>query len=208
MPRIRVFLADDHRLLLEAFTKLLEPRFEVVGTAVDGREVLEQAPPLKPDVAVLDVKMPKLNGIDAAARLRKELPRLRIIFLTSSTDPAMGARAMAEGANGYLLKSGAARELIEAIEAAFRGGAYITPELAGPILEATRRGAGDGPILTPRQREVLQLLAQGLTMKEIAAELGISPATVADHKYAMMQALGVGTSAELIRLAVERGLTP
>jgi len=207
MARTRVFLADDHDMLLDAFKRMLEPEFDVVGTARDGRELLDRAPAVRPDVIVLDVKMPLLNGLDAARRLREALPATRLIFLTSMDDPEIATEALGAGASGFLLKSSAGRELIAAIESAMQGRTYITPIIAGPLLEAARRGPDAGPELTPRQREVLQYLVQGLTMKQIAARMGITAATVAHHKYAMMEALGIESSAELIQYAVRRGLT-
>jgi len=206
MSRARIFLADDHDMLLDAFTRLLETDYDVVGSARDGEELLEKAPPARPDVVVLDVKMPKLNGIDAARRLREALPQARVIFLTSMDDVEIANEALSTGASGFLLKSSAGRELTEAIESALRGRVYVTPLIAGAVLEAARKGPDAGPELTPRQREVLQYLVQGLTMKQVATKMGISAATVAHHKYTMMESLGIDSSAELIQYAVRRGL--
>ena len=206
MGRIRVFLTDDHTILLEAFTKLLEPRFEIVGSAVDGREMLAKAPGLRPDVVVLDVSMPNLNGVDAARRLREVLPEAKVVFLTMNRDPAVASEALAGGAHGYVLKDGDARELEAAIESAIRGQTFVTPLLANEVLALRESGSAKAPRLTLRQREVLQLTAEGHSMKAIAARLHITPRTVAHHKYRMMDELGVATTAELVRWAVRHGI--
>ncbi len=206
MTQARVFLADDHALLLEAFATLLAPHCEIVGMARDGAELLAQAPVARPDVVVLDIGMPKVNGIDAARRLRECLPGVGIVFLTVSEDPELAADALeaAKGAS-FLLKNSAGAELVQAIKEAKRGRTYITPQVAGAVLDSIRHRSG--PRLTPRQREVLQLLAEGKSMKEAAYALGVTPRTVAHHKYAMMETLGIDNSADLIRYAVRRGLT-
>ena len=206
MSRPRVFLADDHEMLLEAFTKLLEDHSEVVGTARDGEQVLERVVEARPDVVVLDITMPRLNGLDTAARLRERLPDARVIFLTMNADPDVAAKALAEGAKGYLLKNGAASELRTAIDAAMQGRTYITPLIAADVLAASQAPASDFARLTPRQREVLQLLAEGLTMKEIAARLDLTARTVAHHKYTLMESLGLESNADLVRFAVRNGL--
>ena len=205
MTRTRVFLADDHAMLLDAFTKLLEPECEVVGTACDGQELLARAPALNPDVIVVDIGMPKVNGIDAARKLQTVLPNAKIVFLTTSEDPDLAADALAtaEG-SGFLLKKGAGSELLQAIRDASHGRTYITSKIARAVFDSARMRAG--PKITPRQREVLQLLAEGLSMKEVASALGVTPRTVAHHKYTMMNVLGIESSAELVRYAVRRGL--
>ena len=203
MSRTRVFLADDHSMLLEAFIKLIEPQCDVVGVATDGEQLLERAVPARPDVIVLDIGMPKLSGIEAARLLRKALPDTGLVFLTVSGDPNLAAEALAaaEGA-GFLLKNSAASELLLAIEEARQGRSYITPRVAAAVLA----GARTRPRLTPRQRDVLKLLTEGLPMKQVAYRLGITSRTVAHHKYSMMGVLGIESSAELIRYAVERGI--
>ncbi len=203
MKRARIMLADDHSMVVEAFERLLEADHDVVGKAADGRELLELAPKIRPEVIILDVQMPRLNGIDAARQLKTILPGARIIFLTSSHDPALAAEAIAEGAAGFLLKSSAGRELLQAIEAARKGQTYVTPSMAGAVFAAASSGARAE--LTPRQREVLHLLVEGLTMRAIAKKLGVSPSTVAHHKYTMMESLGLTSSAELIQYAVRKG---
>ena len=206
MKRPRVLLADDHRLLREAFAHLLEPSCEVVGAVGDGRALLEAAQELRPDIVVLDIAMPLLNGLDAARQLKGLMPEVRLIFLTVSEDPDLAAEAFRAGASGYLLKNSAASELFKAIQEVSQGRSYVTPlatqGLVGSLIRepGTARGTGQ---LSMRQREVLQLLAEGRTMKEIARILAITPRTVAFHKYAMMEDLGIRTSAELIQFAIK-----
>ncbi|HVM51005.1 MAG TPA: response regulator transcription factor [Candidatus Acidoferrum sp.] len=204
--RPRILLADDHILLLAAFEQLLAPACEVVGRVADGRALLEAAPRLKPDVVVLDISMPLLNGLDACRQLKPRLPATRWVFLTVNQDPDLAAEAFRLGGSAYLLKSSAARELFTAIETAMRGGRYVTPlitrgEPLGTFL--ARTGQAPAGKLTARQREVLQLLAEGRLMKEVADLLHVTPRTVAFHKYSVMQHLGVKTNAELIQQAVK-----
>jgi DNA-binding NarL/FixJ family response regulator len=206
--RPRVVLADDHAMVLEAFERLLEPECEVVGTARDGRAVLELAAAAKPDVVVLDVSMPRLNGLDACRQLRQTLHAVKLIFLTVNEDPDVAAEAVRLGASAYLLKSSASTELFAAIRLALLGKTYITPLLTqGMPLGAFLDQSGKPPAekLTVRQREVLQLLAEGRSMKEAAGQLDVAPRTVAFHKYAIMRVLGLKTSAELVQYAVKHG---
>jgi len=208
--RARVLLADDHVLLLEAFRRMLEPAVEVVGAVADGAALVEQALALEPDLVVADVSMPRMNGLEAARRLRGELPRTRVVFLTVDEDPQMAAEAFALGASGYLLKSSTATELHQAIRAVLAGRRYLSKRLAGGDPDALPAAASaDRPLeqLTLRERDVLKLLAEGLSMKQIGAELGIATRTVAFHKYRMMESLGVRTSAELVSFAVENRLS-
>ena len=205
MTRTRVFLADDHAMLMDAFKKLLEPTHEVVGTALDGQELLDQAPAAQPDVVVVDIGMPRVNGIDAARKLRAILPNVKILFLTTSEDPDLAADALAAvQGSGFLLKSGAGSELLKAIDEAGRGRSYVTPRIARAVFDSARLRTG--PKLTPRQREVLQLLAEGMSMKQVAHALGVTTRTIAHHKYTMMDTLQLESSAELIRYAVRRGI--
>ena len=209
MKRPRIFLANDHGLILEAFRTLLEPKYDVIGTATDGREMLSKVTKLEPDVVVLDILMPNLNGFDAAAKLKKVLPQARIVFLTMNDEPDMVTEAFKLGAKGYLLKNSASSELFQAIDAVLRGDSYISPQLTqGMIGSFMKDSAGDKEHaqLTIRQREVLQLLAEGKTMKEVASVLFITPRTVAFHKYQMMEDLGVKRNSELIQYAFKRGL--
>jgi DNA-binding NarL/FixJ family response regulator len=208
VQRPRVFLADDHTLLLDAFRTLLEPQYEVVGTAVDGREMLKQVKQLEPDVVVLDINMPNLNGFDAGEKLKKTLPDIKLLFLTVNEDPDLVTEAFRIGANGYLLKSSASSELFQAIDVIMAGGNYVTPGIARDMISSFIKNPGGSKVhgnLTLRQREVLQLLAEGHTMKEIAGVLNITPRTVAFHKYQMMEALDIRTNSELIQYAIKHG---
>jgi DNA-binding NarL/FixJ family response regulator len=208
--RPRVLLADDHLLVAEALKSLLAPEFELVGVVEDGRALVEAAGRLKPDVIVADITMPRLNGIDALALLRKGGNSVPFVFLTMHRDVTFARRALDAGASGFVLKHSASVELTAAIRAALEGRTYLTPQLAGEVLEAIKKGGAlaDGPAgsLTLRQREVLQLLAEGRSAKEIASKLGISARTAEFHKYEMMQTLGLHTSAELIHFAIRHGL--
>jgi DNA-binding NarL/FixJ family response regulator len=207
--RPRILLADDHTMLLDAFQRLLEPRCEIVGVACDGRALIDLAGSTRPDVIVLDISMPGLNGMDACAQLRRKMPDVRLVFLTVNEDPDIAAEAINLGASGYLLKSSASAELFTAIELALTGKTYITPLVTkGEPLGVFLRQAvkPDMEKLTPRQREVLQLLAEGRAMKEVADLLHVTSRTVAFHKYAIMEQLGLKTSAELVQYALERGM--
>jgi DNA-binding NarL/FixJ family response regulator len=206
MKRPRVLLADDHRLLREAFAQLLEPTCDVVGTVADGRALLAAAPDLRPDIVVLDVAMPLLNGLDAARQLKRLMPEVKVIFLTVSEDPDLATEAFRCGASGFLLKNSAASELLLAIQEALQDRSYVTP-LATQGMVSTflheQKPAKKTADLSTRQREVLQLLAEGHTMKEIARILQITSRTVAFHKYTMMEELGIRSSAELIQFAIK-----
>ena len=207
MRRPRVLLADDHRLLREAFIKLLEPTCDVVGSVGDGRALLEAAPGLRPDIVVLDVSMPSLNGLDAARQLKRLMPAVKVIFLTVNEDPDLASEAFRAGASGFVLKGSAASELLQAIQDVSEGRAYVTPLATQGMVDhllhqpESAKGARE---LSPRQREVLQLLAEGRTMKEIGAILKIATRTVAFHKYSMMELLGIKSSAELVQFAIKK----
>jgi DNA-binding NarL/FixJ family response regulator len=209
MKRPRVLLADDHRLLREAFAQLLAPDCDVVGVVADGRALLAAAPELRPDIVVLDIAMPLLNGLDAARQLKGEMPDVKVIFLTVNEDPDVAAEAFRAGASGYLLKNSAASELLQAVQEVSHGRSYVTPlatrGLVDNFLHRPESSSEPGE-LSPRRREVLQLLAEGHTMKEIARILEITPRTVAFHKYAMMEELGIKSSAELVQYAVKQHL--
>jgi DNA-binding NarL/FixJ family response regulator len=209
MSRPRVMLADDHRLLREAFSHLLEPDCDVVGAVSDGRALLAAAPDLRPDIVVLDIAMPLLNGLDAARKLLRLMPAVKIIFLTMNEDPEIAAEAFRSGASGYLLKNSAASELLQAVQEVFHGRSYVTPLATRGMVDSFLRKPDEAVKtveLSPRQREVLQLLAEGYTMKEIARHLKITPRTVAFHKYSMMEELGFKSGAELIRYATKLNL--
>jgi DNA-binding NarL/FixJ family response regulator len=206
----RVFLADDHTMLLDAFRRLLESRCEIVGTAADGRVLLELVAQARPDVIVLDISMPRLNGMDAFVQLRQKLPNVKFVFLTVNEDADTAAHAINLGASGYLLKKSASGELFAAIEHALAGKTFVTPLITkgiplGVFLGQARKYGAD--MLTVRQREVLQLLAEGYSMKQIADLLKVTARTVAFHKYTIMEQLGIKTTAELVQYAVENGIS-
>jgi DNA-binding NarL/FixJ family response regulator len=202
----RIMLADDHTILVEAFRKLLEPHYEVVGTVADGRALLEMAPQLKPDVIVVDIGMPLMNGLEAGLRLKELMPAVKLIFLTMNEDADLAVEAMRRGACGYLLKSSAASELIRAIHMALKSKSYVTPRIARGMQKAFINNPGPrvrAKTLTPRQREVVQLLAEGKSMKEVADVLHVTPRTVAFHKYRIMDELCLKTNADLIQFAIK-----
>lgn len=210
--RKRVLLADDHALMLDGLSRLLCADFDIVGTVTDGRTLLTEAERLVPDVIVVDIGMPGLNGIEAARRLGKILPGARIVIVTQQFDAAYVHAAFAAGAKAYVSKQGAATELLRAMRIALEGRYYVSPLVGG---EAAERAAMDrrrnpaeffGSHLTPRQREVLQLIAEGKSTKEISASLNISPKTVEFHRNSLMDELGLRTIAELTRYAVSQGM--
>lgn len=206
----RVLLADDHLLVAEALRSLLTPEFDLVGVVEDGRALVEAAGRLHPDVIVADITMPRLNGIDAMIRLRQSGDQVPVVFLTMHRDATFARRALEAGASGFVLKHSASTELVAALRAALQGKTYLTPQIAGEVLEAMKpgseRSADPVDALTPRQREVLQLLAEGRAAKEIATILSISTRTVEFHKYQMMEALDLHTNAELVHFAIKNGL--
>lgn len=204
-----VMLADDHKIVLEGLRVLLQPHFDLVGTVTDGRELLVQAPGLQPDLIVADISMPLLNGIDAVRQLREQGLTSKVVFLTMHSDQTYATRAIDAGAAGYVLKHSASDELVGALRDALAGKTFISPALRNPALE--EKLTGDKVLkpvieLTARQREVLQLLAEGKSAKEIGAVLDISPRTAEAHKYRIMDELGVKTGAELIQYAIRHGL--
>lgn len=205
MAAPRVLLADDHNMLLGAFEKLLSPECEIVGTASDGRSLVLLAHQLKPDVVVLDIAMPLLNGLDAGRQIKQLQKSTKLVFVTMNEDSDLAAEAFRAGASAYLLKRSAASELLVAIREVMKGRSYVTPliteGLVGSFMDAANRKPSHD--LTPRQREVLQLLAEGHSMKQVAALLNVTPRTVAFHKYRMMEQLKVKSTAELIQYAVK-----
>ena len=209
MTKPRVLLADDHRIVTEGLKGLLEEEFELVGIVEDGRAMVAAASKLRPDVIVADISMPHLNGIDALALLKRDNPDVRVVFLTMHRDAAYARRALEAGASGFVLKHSAPAELVLAVRAALRGRTFIAPDLAAEVFRTAKEKDAD-PLaaLTPRQREILQLLAEGKSAKVIAAALGLSARTVEFHKYAMMETLRIDNSAELIRFAIKHGLVP
>jgi DNA-binding NarL/FixJ family response regulator len=205
--RPRVLLAYSQRLIREALARLLEPESEVVVAVADWRAVVTEAPGLRPDVAVIDISIPLLNGLDAARQLRRVMPQVKLIFLTINDGPDLAAEAFRAGASVYLLQTSAASELLQAIREVHRGQSYVMPVATRGLVDSVLRPARHSPRpaeLSPRRREVLQLLAEGHTMKQIARLLGIKPRTVAFHKYGMMDQLGIASSAELVRFAVKQ----
>lgn len=214
MNKPRVLLADDHSLVLAGLRRLVEDSCEVVGTVEDGRSLIEAAQRLEPDLILLDIAMPLLNGIDAARQIRKLCPNTKLIFLTMQTSPTYATEAFQAGANGYLLKRSAPMELPLAIEAVLRGQHYLTPAIAKPVLDRAIGPSSPSPSsikrspsdLTQRQREVLQLIGEGKTTKEIATLLNVSVKTVEFHKARLMEELDFHSTAELMRYAITQGL--
>jgi DNA-binding NarL/FixJ family response regulator len=210
MKKTRVLLADDHQIVLEGLKSLLEGEFEVVGCVADGRTLVAQAAILRPDVIVADISMPQLNGIEAARQIKKTHKSIKIVFLTMHLDATYAANAFEAGASGFVLKHSAPSELTTAIHDAMKGQTYVTPLIAGDLIRTYRKG--DSPEkdlfkkISPRQREILQLLAEGKSSKEIASILNISARTVEFHKYRMMEQLNIKTSAELVQYAVKHGI--
>lgn len=208
--RPRILLADDHLLVAEALRSLLAPHFDLVGVVEDGRALLGAAADLRPDVIVADVTMPRLNGIEALVQLRQSGDPVPVVFLTMHRNVNFARRAIEAGAAGFVLKHSAPAELVAAIRAALDGKTWITPQLAGEVLVALteRPQVAVDPVaaLTPRQREVLQLVAEGRSAKEIARSLAISARTVEFHKYQLMERLGVHSSTELVHFAIKHGL--
>ena len=209
MKRARVILADDHNLLVDTFKAFLEPHFDVVGTFADGHRLVQGAPALQPDVIVLDVGMPIMNGLIAGQRLKQLLPRVKLIYLTMNQDPDVAAEAFRLGASGYLVKTSAASELVHAIKEVLLARSYVTPlmtkDMVGSFIQNFKRRKVRHE-LTLRQREVLQLLAEGRSMKEIAYHLNVTPRTIAFHKYTMMDQLDLKSSAELIQYAMKSSI--
>ena len=204
MSKPRVLLADDHTLLLEAFQKLLADDCEIVGAVSNGRALVAAAATLRPDVVVVDVTMPLLNGIDAARQIRQADADVRIIFLTMNEDPNLAAEAFRAGASGYLLKRSAASELVTAIHEVMKRRSYITPLVTEGLVGSMLHGLDSRPpTLTPRQREIVQLVAEGRSMKEVGAILNIAPRTVAFHRYRIMEQLHLKSTAELIQFAIK-----
>ena len=210
MKRPRVLLADDHRLVAEGLKSLLSDEFDLVGVVEDGRAMIEAARKLRPDVIVADITMPHLNGIDALGQLKRDELEVPVVFLTMHPEVAYARRALEAGALGYVLKHAAPAELISAIRAALDGKTYVSPAVAGEVLRVMNGKpdeAGD-PVasLTPRQREILQLLAEGRSAKEIGDTLAISARTVEFHKYQMMEKLDIHTNAELVHFTLKHGI--
>ena len=209
--KARLLIADDHTLLAEACKDLLQPEFEIVGIVNNGRELLRMGAELKPDVVIVDVAMPQLNGLDAGEQIKRLIPSVKLIFLTMNLDPEVAAEAFRRGASGYVVKNSAAEELVSAIRRVLKGDSYLSPFITKDtvrFLMSSRKTYEVEKQITARQKEVLQLLAEGLSMKEIANVLNLKPGTVAFHKYRIMEALGTKTNAELIQYALKRHMIP
>jgi DNA-binding NarL/FixJ family response regulator len=208
MTRPRLLLADDHRIVVEGLRSILVPEYVLAGIVEDGRELIEAAQRLKPDVIVADIAMPRLNGLDAVARLRQEGCQAKVVFLTMHKDATYAAKALEMGASGYVLKHSASTELLMAIRAALAGRTYVTGEIAESMRRAaeTRTASLEAPSLTPRQREVLQLFAEGRSAKEVAAVLHISTRTAENHKARIMDVLCISTTADLVQYALRHGI--
>lgn len=211
MAKPRLLLADDHELFLDGMRKLLEPDFDLIGTVGDGRAAVDAFHRLQPDLLLLDIGLPLLNGIEVARQVKRTVPEARILFVTMQTDRIYVEEAFRAGGSGYLLKQAAARELVEAIQTVLRGRFYVSPLIAAKAgrtpLDVNKNPTElFGGQLTPRQREVLQLVAEGKSMKEIAQILNISVRTVEFHKNGIMAELGFRTTAELTRYALDHGI--
>jgi DNA-binding NarL/FixJ family response regulator len=210
MKRIRLLLADDHKIVLDGLKRILEPHFDIVETVEDGRALVSAAGKLAPDVIVVDISMPLLNGIEAIRQIKKMDPHVKVVFLTMQPDVTYAIRAFEAGASGYVLKHAASSELLTAIYEAIKGRTYVTPIIAGELLQSYKTGAfqlDTKQQLTERQQEILQLLAEGHSAKEIGAILNISPRTVEFHKYSLMSKLNLKTSSALVQYAIKHGVT-
>jgi len=207
ITRVRVLIADDHSVVAEGLCSLLEKKYDVIGIVRDGRELLLEAPKLKPQIIVLDIGMPLLNGLDAAERLKSSLPNVKFVFLTMKDDPNIAAAALNLGKVGYVLKHAAASELLTAVSEVLAGRAYITPKLRAENWAVREERAKQiSKELTPRQQEVLQLLAEGRPMKEVADILKVSEKTVMFHKYHIMESHNLKNNAELVLFALKHHL--
>jgi DNA-binding NarL/FixJ family response regulator len=202
-------LADDHTLIVDAFKKLLEPEFEIVATVSDGRALIRSALESKPDMVIIDLGMPLLNGADAGQEVKKLLPQIKLLIVTMYEDYEIAAHALRHWASGFLLKKSAGTELIKAIREILKGSSYVTPRVAQRLVENFVRDPRPERArhLTLRQRETLQLLAEGRTMKEVASILNVAVRTVAFHKYRIMEEFGLKTNSELVKLAIREHIT-
>ena len=210
MSKIRVLLADDHQIFLEGLKGLLEPEFDLVGTVEDGRTLVKEAQRLRPDVIVTDISMPLLNGIEAVRQIKKSNHQIKVIFLTMHPDMSFASLAFEVGASGYVIKNSASHELITAINQVMTGKTYVTPEIAGELIQTYMKVESGQKVfdqkLTERQKEILQLISEGHLTKEIADILCISVRTVERHKYNMMQELKLKTTADLVKYAIKQGI--
>jgi DNA-binding NarL/FixJ family response regulator len=210
MSKARVLLADDHRIVIEGLKKLLDPEYDVVGAVEDGRALIAAVDKLQPHVVVADISMPHLNGIEAVRHIKEKNPQIRVVILTMHHDVQYAARAFEAGASGFVLKVSAPSELITAIGEVLKGKTYVTPTIAGELIQSYREGKESPEAvfkrLSARHREILQLVAEGHSAKEIGKILNISPRTVESHKYQIMEILNVKTGAELVQFAIKHGI--
>jgi DNA-binding NarL/FixJ family response regulator len=210
-PSARLLIADDHRLVADACKSLLEPEFQVVGIVTDGRSLIHSAVELKPDIIVLDIHMPHLNGLDAGGQVKQQMPGVKLVFLTMTNAADVAAEAFRRGGSDYVLKQSAGEELLLAVRKVNQGLSYLSPLVEEGTVSYLRRRQNkfnDEKHITQRQSEVLQLLAEGMSMKEVANIIDITPATVAFHKYKMMETLNIKTNAALLEYAIKRHMTP
>jgi DNA-binding NarL/FixJ family response regulator len=211
MRRTTILLADDHTMICAGLKTMLEPEYEVIGSVGDGRALVKTAVELKPDLVLVDVGMPLLNGLDAGRELKKLVPRVKLIFLTMNADAEVASEALRIGASGYLLKNSRSEELLQAVRDAVRGTSYVTPQVSYALEQSFIRDPASlsrARKLSDRQREVLQLLAEGRTMKEAAYILHISHRTVRFHKYRIMEELGLTNDSELVQYAIKHSIIP
>jgi DNA-binding NarL/FixJ family response regulator len=210
-PSARLLIADDHRLVADACKSLLEPEFQVVGIVTDGRCLIQLAVELKPDIIILDIYMPHLNGLDAGGQVKKQLPGVKLVFLTMTNAADVAAEAFGRGGSAYVLKQSAGDELLIAVRRVNQGLSYLSPLVAQETvmyLQRRQNQFSEEKRITQRQSEVLQLLAEGMSMKEIANIIDITPGTVAFHKYKMMETLNIKTNAGLLEYAIKHHMTP
>jgi DNA-binding NarL/FixJ family response regulator len=210
-PSARILIADDHQLLADACKSLLEPEFQVVGVVTDGRRLITAAAELKPDIIILDIYMPHLNGLDAGGQVKLKMPGVKLVFLTMTMAADVAAEAFRRGASAYVLKHSAGDELLLAMRKVNQGASYLSPLIAKEtVTYLLNQGENfsEEKHITKRQSEILQLLAEGMSMKEVANVIDIKPGTVAFHKYRMMETLNVKTNAELLEYAIKRHMTP
>jgi DNA-binding NarL/FixJ family response regulator len=205
-PAARILIADDHQLLADACKNLLEPEFLVVGTVADGRDLADAVAALRPDIILLDIYMPRLNGLDAGEQVKKRNPGIKLVFLTMTLAADVAAEAFRRGASGYVLKQSAGAELLLAVRKVNRGESYLSPLVAKEtvtFLLNKREPLSEEKRITRRQSEILQLLAEGMSMKQVANVINVKPGTVAFHKYRMMETLNISTNAELLGYALK-----
>ena len=210
-PVARVIIADDHKILADLCKQMLEPTFEVIDVVTDGRALLQAAAESKPDIIIIDINMPQLNGLDAGEQIKKKLPRTKLVYLTMNSSAEIAAESFRRGASAFVLKQSAADELRRAIDNVMKGQTYLSPLVAGETVtfllnQSQSQASTSRP--TARESEVIQLLAEGKSMKQVAGILGISTATVASHKYKLMEKLGFKSNAELLEYAIKKKMTP